>query len=160
MLYFLTHWGWVMHICVSKLTIIGSDNGLAPDRRQAIIWINAGILLIGPLGINLSEILNDILTFSLKKMRLKVLSVKQRPFCLGLNVLSDYTNKQCHTLLGLLSLTWINFDTSGDNWIHKVWVEISCPFPNFNGEAVEVWEWISNFIPNLTRNVVTYPYWD
>ena len=28
----LTHWGWVMHICVSKLTTIGSDNGLAPTR--------------------------------------------------------------------------------------------------------------------------------
>ena len=33
----LTHWGRVTHICVSKLTIIGSDNGLSPDRRQAII---------------------------------------------------------------------------------------------------------------------------
>ena len=22
------HWGWVMHVCVSNLTIIGSDNGL------------------------------------------------------------------------------------------------------------------------------------
>ena len=25
-------------ICVGKLTIIGSDNGLSPGRRQAIIW--------------------------------------------------------------------------------------------------------------------------
>ena len=34
----LTHfWGWVTHICVSKLTIIASDNGLSPGRRQAII---------------------------------------------------------------------------------------------------------------------------
>ena len=32
----LTHWGRVAHICVSKLTIIGSDNGLSPGRRQAI----------------------------------------------------------------------------------------------------------------------------
>ena len=39
-----------MHICVGKLTIIGSDNGLSPRRRQAIIWTNAGILLIRPLG--------------------------------------------------------------------------------------------------------------
>ena len=31
-----------MHICVDKLTIIGSDNGLSPGRRQAIIWTNAG----------------------------------------------------------------------------------------------------------------------
>ena len=41
-----------MHICVSKLTIIGSDNGLSPGRRQTIIWTNAGILIIGSLGTN------------------------------------------------------------------------------------------------------------
>ena len=39
----LTHWGRVMHICVSKLTIIDSENGLSPGRRQAIIWTNAGV---------------------------------------------------------------------------------------------------------------------
>ena len=77
------------HICVSKLTIIGSDNGLSPDRRQAIFWTNAGLLLIGPLGTNFSEILIEILTFSFKKMRLKVSSAKRRPYCLGLNVLKN-----------------------------------------------------------------------
>ena len=76
MLVLLTHWGRVTHIYVSKLTIIGSDNGLSPDRRQAIIWTNAGLLLIGPLGTNFSEILIEILTFSSKKMRLKVSSAE------------------------------------------------------------------------------------
>ena len=52
----LTHCGRVMHICVSKFTIIGSDNGLSPWRRQAIIWTNAGILLIWSLGTHFSEI--------------------------------------------------------------------------------------------------------
>ena len=85
----ITHWGRVTHICVSNLTIIGSDNGLSPGRHQAIIRTNAGILLIGPLGTNFSEILIKILTFSFKKMRLKVSSGKWRPFCLGLNVLSE-----------------------------------------------------------------------
>ena len=66
----LTHWGRETHICVGKLTIIGSDNGLSPGRRQAIIWTNAGILFIGPLGTNFSEILIEIPTFSFKKMRL------------------------------------------------------------------------------------------
>ena len=56
----LTHWGRVTHICVSNLAIIGSDNGLSPGRRTAIIWTNAGILLIGPLGTNVSEISNQI----------------------------------------------------------------------------------------------------
>ena len=84
----LTHWGRVTHICVSKLTIIGSDNGLSPDRRRAIIWTNAGISIIGPLGTNFSEILIEILTFSFEKKRLKVSSVERRRFCLGLNVLT------------------------------------------------------------------------
>ena len=84
----LSHWDRVTHICVGNLTIIGSDNGLSPGRRQAIIWTNAGILLIGPLGTNFSENLIEILTFSFTKMRLKVSSSKWRPFCLGLNVLN------------------------------------------------------------------------
>ena len=82
----LTHWGRVTHIFVSKLTIIGSDNGLSPGRRQAIIWTNAGILLIGPLGTNFNEILIEIHIISFKKMHLKMSSAKWRPFCLGLNV--------------------------------------------------------------------------
>ena len=45
-----------MHIYVSKLTTIGSDNGLSPGQHQAIIWTNAGILLIDPLGKNFNEI--------------------------------------------------------------------------------------------------------
>ena len=87
-------WGRVTHICVGKQTIIGSDNGSAPGRRQAIIWTNAGILLIGPLGTNFSEILIEILTFSFKKMQLKMSSVKWRPFCLGLNVLKVNPDKE------------------------------------------------------------------
>ena len=83
----LAHWGRVAHIYVRKLNIIGSDNGLWPGRRQAIIWINAGILLIEPLGTNFSEILFEMLTFSSNKMHLKMSSAKWRPFCFGLNVL-------------------------------------------------------------------------
>ena len=76
-----------MHICVIKLPIIGSDNGLSSGRRQAIILTNAGILSIGPLGTNLNEILIEIYTFPFKKMHLKISSAKWRPFCHGLNVL-------------------------------------------------------------------------
>ena len=83
----LTHWGRVTHICVSKHTIIGSNNGLSPGRRQAIIWTNAGILLIGTLGTKFSEILIENRIFSFKKIGLNVSSTKWRPFCLGLNVL-------------------------------------------------------------------------
>ena len=84
----LTHWGWVTHIYVGNLTIIGSDNGLSPGRRQAITWTNVGILLIGPLGTNFSQMLIKIHTFSFKKTNLRMSSGKWRPFCLGLNVLN------------------------------------------------------------------------
>ena len=30
--------------------IIGSNNGLSPVRRHAIIWTNAGLLMTGPFG--------------------------------------------------------------------------------------------------------------
>ena len=66
-----THWGQKTHICVSKLTITGPDNGLSPGRRQAIIWNNAGMLLIQTLGINVSEIIIKMNTFQLKGMYLK-----------------------------------------------------------------------------------------
>ena len=84
----LTHWGRLMHICIGKLTIIGSDNGLSPGKCQTIIWNNAGISLIGHLGTDFSEILIEIYTFPFKKMYLKMLSRKWRPSCLGLNALT------------------------------------------------------------------------
>ena len=89
----LTHWGRVTHICVGKLTINDSDNGLSPGWRQAIIWTNAGILLIGPSGTNFNEILIGIQTFSFKKIHLKMSSAKWHPFCLGLNVLMQERHK-------------------------------------------------------------------
>ena len=84
----LTHWGRVAHSCVIELTIIGSNNCLSPGRHQAIIWTNAGILLIGTLGTKFGEILSEINTFSCMEMRLKMSSAKWRPYCLGLNVLT------------------------------------------------------------------------
>ena len=91
------------HICVGNLTIIGSDNGLSPGRRQAIIWTNAGILLIGPLGTNFSEISIEMQTFSFKKMYLKVSSAKWRPFCLGLNVLNNPWSNHVAVLVTVLA---------------------------------------------------------
>ena len=85
----LTHWGRVTHICVNDLTNIGSDNGLSPARRQAIIWTNAGILLTGPIGTKFSEIFIEIHTSSFKKIHLKMASGKWRLFLLCLNVLTQ-----------------------------------------------------------------------
>ena len=83
----LTHWGRVTHICLS------------PGRREPIIWTNAGILLIGPLGSNFSEIVIATEAFSFKKKHLKMSSGKCRPFCLGLNVLRSYRYKIKPSLL-------------------------------------------------------------
>ena len=105
-------------ICVSKFTIIGLDNGLSPIRRQVIIWTNAGILLIRTLGTNFSEMLIPIHTFSKQENAFKNVW-KMSAIFLDLNLLipawkSNYNN-------------------------YKVWDEITCPFPNFNGTTVEIW---------------------
>ena len=112
------------HICVGKPTIIGLDNGLSPDRRQAIIWTNVGILLIGPLGTYFSEISTGIQTFSFKKIHLKLSSAKWRPFCLGLNVLRatwaelgiayspTVSNVESHLLM-LNALQWCHNECDG-----------------------------------------------
>ena len=111
----LTYWGRVTHICVSDLTIIGSDNGLSPGWRQAIIRTNAGLLLIRPLGTNFSEISIEILLFSFKKMRLKVSSAKRRPFCLGLNVLIAWINDHQGRWHHMASPGTAR--TNGDKWL-------------------------------------------
>ena len=41
-----------------------------------------------------------------------------------------------------------------------MWYEITYPFPNVNSCTEDVGEWISNFIPRTTENVITEPRWD
>ena len=110
----LTHWGRVTHIGISKLTIIGSDN----ERRQASIWINAVILLIGTLVTNFSETLSKIHIFSFKKMYLNTSSAKRRPFCLGRNVLT--MKCECFTCLLLYIKTAICI-IEIHQWIFFLW---------------------------------------
>ena len=69
------------HICISKLSIVGSDNGLSPGRRQAIIWTNGGILFIGALGTKFSETLIAIRTFPFKKTHWKMSFILSRSHC-------------------------------------------------------------------------------
>ena len=59
-----------MYVLVNRVSI-GSDNGLSPIWRQAIIWTNARLLLIGPSWTNFSEILTKLQNFSFVKMHLK-----------------------------------------------------------------------------------------
>ena len=105
---FLTHWGRVTHICVSKLTTIGSDNGLSPGWRQAIIQTNAGILLIQNSGTNLIEILVKILPFSFKKIHLNMLSAKMVAIlCRGRWADSLWPRVTPHNIIHLSSLDQI-----------------------------------------------------
>ena len=80
-----THWGRVTHICVRKLTIIGSDNGLSPGRRKAIIWTNAGILLIRSLGTNFNEMNRNSNIFihenAFESVIWKIAAILSRPQC-------------------------------------------------------------------------------
>ena len=132
----LTHWGRATHICVSKLTIIASDNGLSPGRRQAIIWNNARILSIRLLGTNFSEILIEILTFSFKKMHLKMSSAKWQPFCFGLNVLSN----------GVWSKSIKPLSLTGPMLFCDLWVpQLSLPYRS------NLW-WFSQRLPKIIIN--------
>ena len=128
----LTHWGRVTHICIGNPTIIGSDNGLSPGRRQAIILTNAGILSIGPLGTKFHEISIGIQTFSFKKMHFKMASAKWRPFCLGLNVLTHYS---------LVKVTVI--------WIIPIWES-----------QIHFWIHLIDNKSNATINTVSYAHYD
>ena len=51
--------------------------------------------------------------------------------------------------------TWIS-----NHILYKAWDDITHPFQNFNGETIEIWEWISNFISHFTGYVITYLCWD
>ena len=108
--YCITHWGWVKHIFVSKLTIVGSNNGLSPGRRQAIIWTNVGMLSIGPLGINFSEILIGIFIEenAFEIVVWKMAAILSRPQCvnnwyswwLTLHCIHYVHRRYCYVVLG------------------------------------------------------------
>ena len=102
--YYSTYWGRATHICVSKQIIIGSDNGVSPGRRQAIIRTNAGISLIWTMGTNFSEILSEFIHFHSRKYIWKC--------CLEIGVI--LSRPQCVKTIGLNNLWWCS--------IHHIWL--------------------------------------
>ena len=62
----------------------------------------------------------------------------------------------------LLLLTWFTLIPAwiSNHIIGKMWDEFTYPFQNLNSATVEVWEWISNFIPHFIMDIITYSYWD
>ena len=138
----LTHWGWVTHKCISKLTSIGSDNGLLPGRCQAIIWFNAGILLIGPFKTNFSEIFMEIQTSSLRKWIWKCFWKMVSIFVsvsmlVGLDLFNDDTRPSGHisrpTSLNVSWLIWC----MALCLLHDTWVFTFSGSTKFNVRALQ-----------------------
>ena len=104
---------WRIYASVNY-TNIGSGNGLSPGRRQAIIWTNAGILLIGPVGTNFGEIVIEIKIFSFTHLHLKVSSAKvaailSRPQCVNREYLVSITVKPdttCYRIMISTAVWW------------------------------------------------------
>ena len=108
---FKTHSGRVTHICVSKLSIIGSDSVFSPGRSQAIIWTKTGQLSIGPLGTSFGEISNSILTSSFKTMRFKMSSATWRRFLSRFQWVK-FTGKYSSGDMQHGIVTWSNLDVA------------------------------------------------
>ena len=127
---YLTHWGRVTHICVCKLTIIGSDNGLSPEWHQAIMnqcWNIVKWTLRNKLQWNFKR---NWYIF-LQENVFEKSSRNWRPFCLGLHVLipllvpvrgpSEDTPPQvsCNLLLWWLQPCWRNNSLPGASFYYK-----------------------------------------
>ena len=78
-----------------------------------------------------------------------------------IQLLNGYMSRPSATNLRPVLLTSLNIPTLISNYmLSNLWCEITYPFPNFNGCTVEVWEWISNFIPHSVMDVISSPCWD
>ena len=136
----LTYWGRVTHICVNRLTIIGSGNGLSPGRRQVIIWTNDFTLVIRPLRTNFCAIL--IAIFILMKIRFKTPSGKWRPFFLSLNVLN--MSQSTSPCIGKQHYAYIYV-------VHPLAIETSCDRVHYYGRRDQQWAFIRG-LPNWNRS--------
>ena len=107
------------YICVSGITIIGSDNGLSPGRRQAIIWSNAGILLIEALEKKLQW--NSYRNYSifiqenaLECVVCEMTTILSRPQCVKPNctVVSDFLSQmKLNSTRSMILLVQLRIDT-------------------------------------------------
>ena len=108
------------HKCVTKslnLPPLVSGNGLSPGRRQTIIWANAGIVLIGTLKTNLSEIFNQnwyifIQENAFENIVWKMAAILSRPQCIKKNVQASMCRSQL-LLVWEYSLQWRHNERDG-----------------------------------------------
>ena len=108
-------------VCVDILTIIGSDNGLSPGQRQAIIWTNDRILSIRPLGIRNSYIF--IQEYAFEKVFCKMGVILSQPQCVNFIVSNVPVSTSVGTAMtsplhyihwyskGLMLVDWFNVIT-------------------------------------------------
>ena len=87
--------GRMTHICVSKLTSIGSHNGMSPDRRQVVIWTNAGIFSIRTLETNSGEIVSEIKSRenAFENVSWKMAALLSRPQCVNTVSISTWCGR-------------------------------------------------------------------
>ena len=114
------------------------------------------MMSIGPLGSNISENLIEVLTFSFRKMRLKVSSAQLRPYCLGLNVLKDIIDFQgCqfyHKLIHSLFPDYFTIFFTLNNHIHNYDTR-SCDLHRFSVNKSCTNLCIRHYIPILFNNL-------
>ena len=124
-----------MLICVSELTIIGSDNDFQEAWPASSSHLNQWwILLVWLLGMKFSEILINSDTFSFTKIHLKMSSGKWWPFCIRLNVLWLYSVSGILLLIIIIMqncLQALNTYGSIPNGVSKCLLVIFC------------WGWVS-----------------
>ena len=108
-----------------KITRISSDNGLAPEQRQTIFWTNKGILLIGPLGTNFSEILIEIQAFYVWIIRLKM-----TPANIGLLSWPKCVKRACGgpMIMSLLACRQSHEGAHHTRWL--VWINMTARYWN------------------------------
>ena len=75
-------WKLIRWRIYTSVNIIGSYNGSASNRWQAIIWTNVSELLVEALT-DFNEILTKIQQFSCNKMHLKMSFAKWWQYCFG-----------------------------------------------------------------------------
>ena len=159
----LTHWG-----LVSSYGVIGLVNSKKAINYYLMAYYQSNPLLQTTL--NLPKIKYVKQKFSLRGVqRVAVNIICRRCPKNGLSQFWDrYINRKPVTM-------YCAFEYGGRFYIHGLililaWIStninynirygIPYPFPNSNNAIVEVWKWISKFIPHFAGHVITDPWWD
>ena len=131
------------HICFGKLKIIASDNGLSPGRRLTIIWTNAGILLIEPLGTKFNRNWNIFIQENgFGNVVWKMLVILSRPQCVDMK----HEWKLLATIGSLEVCAWF------------CWTFLRCGYIHYD---VIKWTFFPRYWPfvrRIHRSPVTYPH--